>query len=72
MAAPKSLAVVLSDVHIGNGAPTAWYQPAVHDPYLVRALDWAIEIKDSIRELILLGDLVDLWTYPPGVRPPSM
>lgn len=24
------------------------------------------------REVILLGDLVDTWTYPPSVRPPSM
>lgn len=72
MAAPNSLAVVLSDVHIGNGAPTVWYQPAVHDPYLIRALDWIVQHKDAVRELILLGDLVDFWTYPPASRPPSM
>lgn len=69
---PKNLAVVISDVHIGNGAPTVWYQSAVHDPYLVTALEWVVEHRDSVRELVLLGDLVDVWTYPPGVRPPSL
>lgn len=64
--------VVLSDVHIGNNTSTCWYQSRVHDPYLVAALRWIVENAGSIREVILLGDLVDLWTYPPSVRPPSM
>ena len=65
-------AAVLSDVHIGNGAPTVWYQPAVHEPYLLSALQWIINNASTISELVLLGDLVDQWTYPPGVQPPSM
>jgi UDP-2,3-diacylglucosamine pyrophosphatase LpxH len=64
-------AVVLSDVHIGNGAPTTWYQPSVHEPYLINALNW-IEQRGDVQELILLGDLFDIWTYPPSVRPPSV
>src|SRR4029077_5203930 len=68
----KSLVVVLSDVHIGNGAPTVWYQPSVHEPYLVTALEWVVEHKDEVRELVLLGDMFDTWTYPPAVRPPSL
>ena len=63
---PKSLAVVISDVHIGTNAATNWYQRTVHEPYLVAALDWVVANAASIRELVLLGDLVDFWTY---VRP---
>ena len=69
---PKTTAVVISDLHIGTGAPTVWYQPAVHDPYLTTALEWVVEHRDSIRELVLLGDMFDVWTYPPATRPPSL
>ncbi|MEZ5343593.1 MAG: FAD-binding protein [Acidimicrobiales bacterium] len=34
-------------------------------------LDWVVENKHRVRELILLGDVVDLWTYPFGERPPT-
>jgi UDP-2,3-diacylglucosamine pyrophosphatase LpxH len=68
----KSLAVVISDVHIGTNAPTNWYQRKVHEPYLVAALDWVVANANSVRELVLLGDLVDFWTYVPSARPPSL
>jgi UDP-2,3-diacylglucosamine pyrophosphatase LpxH len=64
--------VALSDIHIGNNTNTCWYQRSVHEPYLVAALEWVVRNAGAIRELILLGDLVDTWTYPPSVRPPSM
>ena len=72
MNAPKSLAVVISDVHIGTNAPTNWYQRTVHEPYLVAALDWVVANASSVRELVLLGDLVDFWTYVPSAKPPSL
>ncbi len=68
---PSNTAVVLSDIHIGNGAPTTWYQQSVHEPYLLKALEW-IEQRGDVQELILLGDLFDIWTYPPSVRPPTV
>lgn len=67
----KNKIVVLSDIHIGTNAPTVWYQKDLHEPYLIKVLDYIIQQKDSIRELILLGDIVDFWTYPPDERPPS-
>ena len=70
--AAKRYAVVLSDVHIGNGAPTCWYQSAVHDRQLTDALAWILARREVIREVVLLGDLFDVWTYPPSQRPPSM
>ena len=70
--AAKRYAVVLSDVHIGNGAPTCWYQSAVHERQLTEALAWILARREVIREVVLLGDLFDVWTYPPSQRPPSM
>jgi hypothetical protein len=65
-------AVVLSDVHIGNGAPTCWYQSPVHERQLTEVLNWILARRAVVREVVLLGDLFDVWTYPPHVRPPSM
>jgi UDP-2,3-diacylglucosamine pyrophosphatase LpxH len=69
---PKTLAVVVSDVHIGTGGPTVWYQPAVHERYLATIFDWVCDHADDVRELILLGDIFDFWTYPPNERPPTL
>lgn len=68
----KTQVVVLSDVHIGNGYETCWYQQGVHEPGLVAALKWVAQNADAIQELLLLGDLVDFWTYPPEQTPPTM
>jgi hypothetical protein len=68
----KRYAVVLSDVHIGNNLPTCWYQQSVHEPKVAEVLAWILARRSIIREVILLGDLFDVWTYAPSVRPPSM
>ena len=67
----KRHVVALSDVHLGTLAPTVWYQPHLHEPYLVHLLDWVVDQAEHIRELVLLGDIVDFWTYPADVRPPT-
>ena len=66
----KSKIVVLSDIHIGTNAPTVWYQQKYHEPYLATVLDDVIKNASEIKELILLGDVVDFWTYPPDEPPP--
>lgn len=80
LAAPKILGaqgrskhkiIVISDVHIGDNSPWVWYQKQFHEPYLLKLLDHVIANAQSIRELIILGDFVELWTYPPGKRPPT-
>ena len=68
----KRYAVVLSDIHIGNNAPTCWYQSSVHEPYLAAALRWIVAKRSLVQEVIFLGDMFDQWTYPPSMRPPSM
>lgn len=67
----KRHVVALSDVHLGTLDPTVWYQPHLHEPYLLHLLDWVVDQADHIRELVLLGDIVDFWTYPADVRPPT-
>jgi UDP-2,3-diacylglucosamine pyrophosphatase LpxH len=67
----KSQVVVLSDIHIGDNTPTCWYQKSIHEPYLLAMFDWIVANAADIRELVLLGDVVDLWTYPCDTRPPS-
>ncbi len=67
----KNQIVVLSDIHIGTNAPTVWYQQKYHEPYLATVLDYVIKNASEIKELILLGDVVDFWTYPPDELPPS-
>ena len=62
---------VVSDIHIGDDSPTCWYQKRYHEPYLLRILDEVIANRDEVRELVLLGDVVDFWTYAPDVRPPT-
>ena len=66
--APRRL-VFLSDVHIGANTPVNWYQASVHEPYLAAALSYILDTVGEINELIVLGDLFDLWTYLPGQAP---
>jgi UDP-2,3-diacylglucosamine pyrophosphatase LpxH len=67
-----SMVAVLSDIHIGNDENTCWYQRSVHEPYLLDALNWIADNASMLQEVILLGDLVDTWTYAPSVTPPTM
>jgi UDP-2,3-diacylglucosamine pyrophosphatase LpxH len=61
----------ISDLHIGSNEPTDWYQSDIHDPYLTAILNYVIANKDTVQELVLLGDLVDQWMYTPDTQPPN-
>jgi UDP-2,3-diacylglucosamine pyrophosphatase LpxH len=63
--------VALSDVHLGTDGPTVWYQRAVHEAPLRHLLRWVVDHADQVREVVLLGDIVDLWTYPAVEAPPT-
>ncbi len=67
----KNQIMILSDVHIGINAPTNWYQKKVHEDLLIASLQWA-QKNDSLKELVILGDLVDFWTYKPDFSLPSL
>ncbi len=63
--------VFLSDVHIGVGAPTNWFQTDIHTPMLLAILEHVEREADRVAEFVILGDLVDQWTYVPSARPPA-
>lgn len=67
----KNRIMVLSDIHIGMDEKSNWYQSKVHQDILIASLQWAQNDANKVKELVLLGDLVDLWTYPPGKPAPT-
>jgi UDP-2,3-diacylglucosamine pyrophosphatase LpxH len=67
----KNTIVVLSDIHIGDNSPTVWYQKTIHEGFLMAVLDDVIKNKTTVLELILLGDVVDFWTYAVDDIPPT-
>jgi predicted phosphodiesterase len=62
--------LVLSDIHIGDNSKTVWYQQSVHEKFLLAILNWASR-EPLISEVVLLGDIIDFWTYPFSITPPS-
>ncbi|KQW86765.1 metallophosphoesterase [Brevundimonas sp. Root1279] len=68
---PKTQIVVLSDIHIADDEKTNWYQSQVHNPYLEGICDWVIANAATIKEMVLLGDVVDFWTHPADSEPPT-
>ncbi|CAI5477511.1 unnamed protein product [Closterium sp. Yama58-4] len=68
----KRQVVVLSDIHIGDGSPTQNYQAHVHEGYLLGVLDDIVARNESIAEVVLAGDIFELWCYPFHTHPPSL
>jgi UDP-2,3-diacylglucosamine pyrophosphatase LpxH len=66
MATPQKT-IVISDIHISNGAAYSWFLP----PYPLFLTEMLTDIaQDStVAELVLLGDVFDLWLYPLDVVP---
>ena len=63
--------VVISDIHMGTNEATNWYQKDIHGPYLSHILNWILDHRTDVDELILLGDLFDFWTCAPDEKPPT-
>ncbi|WP_375771088.1 metallophosphoesterase [Archangium gephyra] len=68
---PRPKLVFFSDIHIGTNAATNWYQRSLHEPYLLAAFEYIQQQAASIQELVVVGDLVDQWTYEPSRTPPT-
>lgn len=68
--------VTLSDIHIGtqinNNGIACWFNEKYHGPPLNSIFEYVVQNKDTIDELVILGDLFDTWTYAPDVKPPSV
>lgn len=61
----------VSDIHMGTDAPSNWYQSTAHDPFFETFLDHVLKENSGDSEVVILGDLIDLWTYPVDQLPPQ-
>jgi ABC-type sugar transport system substrate-binding protein/UDP-2,3-diacylglucosamine pyrophosphatase LpxH len=68
----RDLVAILSDIHMGTAAPTVWYRKEIHETHLIAIFDQIIAYANLIREVILLGDIFEFWSYPPGDIPPTI
>lgn len=68
--AARQKTTVVSDIHISNGANYSWFLPPC--PERFTAMLNKVANDADVAELILLGDLFDLWVYPVDVVPWSV
>jgi len=68
----RDFVIILSDIHMGTTAPTVRYRKEVHEKYLLAIFEDIIERANKIREVILLGDIFEFWSYPPNELPPTL
>jgi len=62
--------IVVSDVHVSNGASYSWFLPPCNTMFTAALNKFAND--STITELVLLGDLVDTWLYPINVVPSTV
>jgi len=68
----RDFVIILSDIHMGTTAPTVRYRKDIHEKYLLAIFEDIIERANKIREVILLGDIFEFWSYPPNELPPTL
>ncbi len=68
----KKKTLFVSDIHMGAGNPWDWFTIETESPYLVKFFEYVLERykgKKDIKELVLLGDIFDLWVCPHNQEP---
>jgi UDP-2,3-diacylglucosamine pyrophosphatase LpxH len=63
--------IFLSDIHIGINAQTNLYQKSEHEAGLKAILKYVQENGEQIRNVVILGDWLDLWMYKTTAHPDS-
>ena len=66
---PTKIAVI-SDIHMGDGSWPGWFSE--DDASRLALMFENLSRDDSIGELVLLGDIFDLWLYPTSQVPPTV
>jgi predicted phosphodiesterase len=64
--------IIISDIHMSNGKSYSWFKGANSKNLTAMLNAIADGVKDefiNVKELVLLGDLFDLWLYPVTERP---
>jgi len=64
--------IFLSDIHIGTNAPTNLYQTSTCQTNLKRILKYIQDNSSQIKDVVILGDWIDLWMFPSSVVPPTV
>ncbi len=64
---PPMKTIVISDIHISDGATYSWFTPSRSDR--LAAMLNMVANDPEVGELVLLGDIFDLWLYPVDVVP---
>lgn len=70
----KKKTLFISDIHMGAGKEWDWFSIEKEAPYLVNFFEYVSERskeRDDIKELVLLGDIFDLWVCPHEEEPHS-
>jgi len=68
----KKKTLFVSDIHMGAGNPWDWFSIEKESPYLTRFFEYVLDrykTKGDIKELVLLGDIFDLWVCPHDRKP---
>lgn len=62
--------IFMSDIHIGIDFPTNLYQSSKNQANLKKILSYIQANAAQIKDVVILGDWLDLWMYPSSIRPP--
>ncbi len=65
---PGKKTVFVSDIHLGPGNPWDWFNIQIEGRYLVNFFKYLATRRD-VKELVLLGDVFDLWVCPHNIPP---
>lgn len=74
MAKKKLKTLFVSDIHLSTRNESAWFNIEKEGPYLIeffKYLQKRFEKEKDIKELVLLGDIFDLWVIPHDQEPIS-
>jgi hypothetical protein len=63
--------VFMSDIHIGTDALTNLYHSDKNQATLKRILSYIQDNGSQIKDVVILGDWLDLWMFPSSVIPPT-
>jgi len=63
--------IFMSDIHIGTNYATNLYQQQNNQANLKKILSYIQSNGNQIKDVVILGDWIDLWMYPSSVVPPT-
>jgi len=63
--------IFLSDIHIGTDALTNLYKSETDQTNLKLILNYIQNNSSQIKDVVILGDWIDLWMFPSSTLPPT-